>query len=77
MIFHNKVLIGVMAVLVLAMGVRFGFPELAAVFSTDYIIFFTGGLGLMTIMHMTGYDEGYTKGYIEGVEYGKTTLHKN
>jgi len=62
-----------MAVLVLALGIRLGFPELAAVFSTDYIIFFTGGLGLMTIMHMTGYIEGYKKGF----EHGKTTLHKN
>jgi len=70
-------LIVVMAILVLCMGVRLGLPELAAVFSTDLIIFFTGMLGLMTIMHFTGYYEGYNKGYIEGVEHGKTTLHKN
>lgn len=60
-----------MAVLILCMGVRFGFPEIAAVFSTDLIIFFTGGLALMTIMHYTGYIQGYN----EGFENGKTTLH--
>ena len=72
MIFHNKILIGVMAILILCLGVRFGFPELAAVFSTDYIIFFTGGLGLMTIMHMTGYIQGYN----EGFEHGKANMRE-
>ena len=57
----------------MCMGVRFAFPELAAVFSTDLIIFFSGGLGLMVIMHMAGYIEGYNK----GVEYGKATLYKD
>ena len=71
--FDGKVLIGVMAVLILCMGVRFAFPKLAAVFSTDLIIFFSGMLWLMTIMHMTGYIEGYNK----GVEYAKTNMHEN
>ncbi len=73
MLFDEKILISVMAILVLCLGVRFGFPQIAAFYSTDLIIFFAGGLGLMTTFHHAGYIEGFKK----GVEYGQTTLHKN
>lgn len=69
----QKISILVIAVLIVCLGVRFGFPEIATVFSTDLIIFFAGGLGLMTIMHYTGYIEGFK----EGIEYAETNMHTN